>query len=219
MAELADMARLDSLPPHHQLQPSQQLSTSVAKSTFRDTMPPRDSVREDWTGSQDVADRQDQKNSDVPTRANPAFLHPVNPCDPVKKKTNQTSHLQQTYDSCRQKRASRHKAHATPVASSLVAAGLSTKPTAPRSANKTALALLAPLANMAHSPKPRPAPVGCAACAGCRFIAVGSGVDAGTTYCFWLRDRCVPCRKHLDSIPPNTEVAVARRERGAVRTL
>jgi hypothetical protein len=111
--ELADMARLDSLQPHHQLQPSQQLTTSVAKNVFRDTMPPCDSVREDWTGSQDVADRQDQKKSDVPTRANPAFLHPVNPRDPVilsKKKTNQTLQPQQTYDCCRQKRVSRQNA-------------------------------------------------------------------------------------------------------------
>lgn len=59
----------------------------------------------------------------------------------------------------------------------------------------------------------------CAACAGCRLVVVGSGVDGGTTYCFWLRDHCVSCRKLLDSIPSNTEVAVARRERGAVRTL
>jgi hypothetical protein len=44
---------------------------------------PGDVVRADRTGSQDVADRQDQKNSDVPVRVNPAFLHPVNPRDPV----------------------------------------------------------------------------------------------------------------------------------------
>lgn len=60
------------------------------------------------------------------------------------------------------------------------------------------------------------AQVGCAACAGCLSISAG-GADGGTTYCFWLRERCVPCRKLLDSLPPNAEVAAIRRERGAVQ--
>jgi hypothetical protein len=188
-----------------QLQHAQQLRPCVAKNASGDT---RRHATELGAG-------RGQPQEAQPQQAQPKILSPRRLAT-TRQATSQLQPAQQLRPCVAKNASGDTKRHATQSAPPLAAAGLPTKPTAPEAANKTALALLA---NMAHSPKPGPAPVGCAACAGCRFIVVGNGVDAGATYCFWLRDRCVPCRKHLDSIPPNTEVAVARRERGAVRTL
>lgn len=61
-----------------------------------------------WTGSQDVADRQDQ-GADLPEQRQPqapSSHRSHQSCDPVKK-SNPSPHPQKTYELCRQKRIRR----------------------------------------------------------------------------------------------------------------